>query len=282
MAEAVFSASRFRCPGPDKANGIVMETKITTSDFKELYGKEKLRNDKLAEELEVKVKQLTESSEKLDHALTGIKLAYIETIHRFAAMAESKDEHTGAHIKRLGLYSRELAQEIGMEEEFLHGIYYAAPMHDIGKMGIPDAVLCKQGPLTPQEFDIMKTHTTIGAEILKNSTSSFLIMAEEIALSHHERWDGLGYPQGLKESAIPIAARIVNLADQYDALTSRRPYKNAMNHPKVFKILTAGDGRSQPSHFDPQVLEGFKRMHKRFEEIYESYADYGDAKAIDF
>jgi len=260
-----------------------MENIENKPDYKELYEKEKTLNARLSEELRAKAEEVSEESlKKLDGALMGVKLAYIETIHRFAAMAEYKDEHTGKHIKRIGLYSRELAEEIGMDDEFLHGIYYAAPMHDIGKMGIPDAVLCKQGTLSPEEFNVIKTHSAIGASILKNSISPFLIMAEQIALSHHERRDGSGYPQGLKEDAIPLAARIVNLVDQYDALRSERSYKPALSHPKVFKILTAGDGRTQPRYFDQRVLEGFKRIHRRLEEIYESHAGFGNTEAMDF
>lgn len=197
-----------------------------------------------------------------------IRNGYIETIHRLTLASEYKDEDTGAHIKRISHYTRELAHQLGMDDNFCNAIFYASPMHDIGKVTIPDALLLKQGPLNETEWKIMKSHTTVGAKILEGSDSPYLQMAAEIALCHHERWDGRGYPAGLQGEAIPLTARIMNLADQYDALRSTRPYKPALDHPTVYKILTEGDGRTSPEHFDPDVLAAFRRVADSLNDIF--------------
>jgi len=199
--------------------------------------------------------------------------SYIDTIHRLTRTAEYKDEGTAAHIKRAGYYTSLIAERLGWPKDKTETIFYAAPMHDIGKIGIPSEILLKPGKLNYEEFALMKTHTIIGERILNGSISGILQLAELIAISHHERWDGNGYPNGLKGEAIPIGGRIYNIADQYDALRSIRPYKPAFEHKKTVKIITEGDGRTMPEHFDPQVLDVFKQLEDEFNRIFETHQD---------
>jgi putative two-component system response regulator len=197
--------------------------------------------------------------------------SYLETIFTMTRAAEYKDEDTGAHVKRISYYSRELARMLGLDEEFVDKIFFASPMHDIGKIGIHDHVLLKPGGFTPEEWEVMKGHTSMGAKILGSGKSPYLKMGAEIALNHHERWDGGGYPNGKWDEAIPLAARIMNICDIYDALRSKRPYKPAFDHLKTVDIITRGDGRTQPEHFDPVIIAAFKQNHQSFRDIFETH-----------
>jgi putative two-component system response regulator len=196
---------------------------------------------------------------------------YLETIFTMTRAAEHRDEDTGAHLQRISYYSRELARMLALDEELIDKIFFASPMHDIGKIGIHDHVLLKTGSLTPNEWEVMKGHASMGEKILGNSKSPYLKMGAEIARNHHERWDGGGYPNGKRGEAIPLSARIMNICDIYDALRSKRPYKPAFDHQKTVDIITRGDGRTQPEHFDPIIFAAFKQNHQSFRDIFEAH-----------
>ena len=196
--------------------------------------------------------------------------SFVEAIFTLMRAAEHRDDETGAHVKRISHYTKMLSEELGMPPEFCDQIFYASPMHDIGKIGIPDNILLKPGGFEPVEWETMKNHAAIGAKILEGNSSPYLQMGYEIALGHHERWDGGGYPRGIKGEANPLSARMMQLADVYDALRSKRPYKPAFTHEKSLGIISHGDGRTAPSHFDPAVLAAFIKRADDCAEIFAS------------
>ena len=222
----------------------------------------------LEEKVQLRTEELQKSLHELDGANQKIKVGFIETIYRLTVTAEYRDEETGSHIRRIGHYSRLLAKELGLAPEKAEAIFHGSPMHDLGKVGIPDNILRKPGSLTSEEYEIMKTHTTIGSIILYGSSSEYLKAAEKIALTHHEKWDGSGYPAGLKGEAIPMEGRIVNMADIYDALRSKRPYKPGFDHETAYRIIIEGDQKTRPEHFAPVVLETFKKSAHEFARIF--------------
>lgn len=195
-----------------------------------------------------------------EDAHTELQKSYIDSIHRLVMASEFKDEDTGDHIVRIGQYCTLIAEKIGLSQEFIDTIHYSAPMHDLGKIGIPDKILLKPGKLTRDEFEIMKTHSRIGAKLLSESNSKILQMAQEIALYHHEKYNGKGYPEGLKGTEIPISGRIVAISDTFDALTSKRPYKDPYPPEVVFDILKKERGE----HFDPMILDCFIENFENF------------------
>ena len=199
--------------------------------------------------------------------------SFLETIFNMTRAAEFKDEDTGAHVVRISYYSRELARNLGGDDDFVERIFFSSPMHDIGKIGIPDHILLKPGPLLADEWEVMKSHVPIGVKILGNSKSPYLKMGAEIILNHHERWDGGGYPSGKRGEAIPFAARIMNICDIYDALRSKRPYKPALSHIEVMDILMNGDNRTRVEHFDHVILTTFIKNQLTFCEIFDKFTE---------
>jgi HD-GYP domain-containing protein (c-di-GMP phosphodiesterase class II) len=205
------------------------------------------------------------------------------TIVVLASLVETRDNETGNHIRRTQYYVRALARQLQSHPAFadylvehqIDILFKSAPLHDIGKVGIPDSILLKPGKLDPEEFEIMKTHTTLGYNAIENAekqlgmTVEFLACAKEIALSHQEKWDGSGYPRKLVGNAIPISARLMAVADVYDALTSRRVYKDAMGHDQAIEIIIEGRGR----HFDPDVVDAFAEITDEFKDIAGRYSD---------
>jgi putative two-component system response regulator len=208
--------------------------------------------------------------ERVRQRTTDLLESYHETIFTMIRAAEYRDTDTGGHVRRIGHYCAALSDTLGCDRSFRDMIVFASPMHDIGKLGIPDHILRKAGGFAPDEWEIMKGHTVQGAHILGNSKSPYLTMGAEIALSHHERWDGGGYPGGLMGSSIPLSARIMKICDVYDALRSRRPYKPPFDNERTVDIITQGDGRTHPKHFDPDILEAFQTHHESFRDIFDT------------
>ena len=223
---------------------------------------ERLSRDSLKAEVEAKTLEVRK-------LLTSLERAYAESLDCLADAAEYKDPETGQHIRRMGAYARFLSGRLGWSEKRRDIIALAAPLHDVGKIGTPDAVLLKPGKLTPEEVVVMKRHAEIGYRVLSRSQHPVMKCAANIAWAHHERWDGGGYPRGLKGTDIPSEARIVMFGDVYDALRSERPYKPAFDHDRAVRIILDGDGRTEPEHFDPELLQIFRAHADKFARIFE-------------
>lgn len=230
---------------------------VTTSDMKEVRQNalEGGATDFLAKPVDpAETRARIQNLLKLRRAQRQLReVAAQDLVIRLSHIAESRDPETGKHIERMAFYAQIIATKLGLGPEIEERIFLAAPMHDIGKVAIPDHILLKPGKLTPEEFDIMKTHAARGADFLQGSELPLLQMAHDIALGHHEKYDGSGYPSGLAGDAIPMAARIVAVADVFDALTSSRPYKPAWEIERALDFMRAQRGM----HFDPQVLDAF-------------------------
>ena len=202
-----------------------------------------------------------------------LEQAHYESLLRLTRAMRYKDDESAAHLERLRHYTEIIAQHLGLSDQETNFIAAAAPMHDVGKIGVPDVILLKKGPLDGEEWKMMKNHAALGASLLKGTHSPLLELAGQIALTHHERWDGSGYPQGLQGKEIPLSGRIVMLADQYDALRSARPYKPAFTHEHTYDIILNGDGRTFPQHFEPRLLDVFQDVHPKLRTIYDQLCD---------
>jgi putative two-component system response regulator len=201
--------------------------------------------------------------------LDELRESRLEIVQRLGRAAEYKDTETGYHVLRMSHYAAILARVIGQHPDWVDDLLAAAPMHDIGKIGIPDSILTKPGKLTPEEWVVMQTHPVIGAEIIGQHSDSMLRMAYKAAMTHHEKWNGTGYPRGLKGEEIPLEGRLVAVADVFDALTSARPYKRPWSNEEAAAFITSEAGH----HFDPHVVEAFVRALPELLEVQKLYAD---------
>lgn len=216
-----------------------------------------------ADQMETIISDLGRMYHERNEALQEVARAHHEALFRLAMAAEYKDDDTGVHIVRIGFLAEALARHLGQSRAYATLLRKAAPMHDIGKIGIPDNVLKKPGKLDPAEREIMNQHPAIGADILGKSRIALFQMASEIALAHHERWDGKGYPSGLAGEDIPLSGRIVTVVDFYDALTMDRVYREAFSNDKALEMLLAERGRA----FDPSVVDCFMEHNASLEAL---------------
>jgi two-component system response regulator RpfG len=206
---------------------------------------------------------------QVDKSVAEIHERELETLAKLAKAGEFRDRTTGNHLTRMARYSALIGTNLGLSPETVHVLEIAAPMHDIGKIGIPDSILLKEGPLTREQDEMMRSHPRIGYDILKGSPSKYLSMGALIALGHHEKFDGSGYPNGLHGEDIPIVARIVAVADVFDALVSKRPYKHAWTIEEGLTYLESQKGK----HFDPRCVEGFMAAVERVREVQKELRD---------
>jgi putative two-component system response regulator len=231
---------------------------------------DQLRNHKrnLEDTVARRTADLRNALEEVTRAQRLVQEGHLDTIRRLTIAAEYKDHDTAGHIERIGRYSEVLGHAMHLAPGTVDLLLHAAPMHDVGKIGIPDHILLKPGPFEGDERAIMNTHTTIGAQILAGSTSPVIQMGERVALAHHERWDGGGYPKGLSREEIPIEARVCAVVDFYDALTMDRPYRKAVPRDEVVRMILQAAG----THFDPSVVEIFVDVRADIEEIHAEYS----------
>lgn len=250
--------------------GITLFNRLLGREFERALMVERISNQNV--KLQSRSRKLAEQRAHIARLQTETEDAFQLSIGLLARAAEIHDEGTGNHIVRVNEYSHFLARLLGMTEEFCAEIRYSAQLHDVGKMAVDSAVMKKHGHLTARDRLEMNRHTVYGHRIL--AASDRLHMAAEIALNHHEKWDGTGYPAGKKGEQIPIAARIVQLADVYDALRSARVYKSALSHARACQILLKGDERIDPEgHFDPRLRALFAKHHRGMDRIWRQFAD---------
>jgi len=255
---------------------IYKQEKAKRKELEEAYrllAEEKKALHREKKQLLAYAKDFRELYQEQQQTLLQIKAANLETIYCLSNAAEHRDSDTGDHLQRMSHYSMLIAKTLGWSDERAERLKHASPMHDIGKIGINDAILFKPGHYTDDEFEIMKRHTTIGYQILKDSGSELLQLGAGIAWTHHEKYDGSGYPRQLKGYAIPIEGRIVAIADVYDALRTVRVYKPAFTRTKALAIMAKGDG----FHFDPVVFDAFMSSLEQIETFQATLGKESDA-----
>ncbi len=230
---------------------------------------DQLRRSKatLEDTVDQRTRELRDALEEVTRAQREIQGAHLDTIRRLTLAAEYKDHDTAGHIERIGRYSQVVGMAMHLQPGLVDLLLHAAPMHDVGKLGIPDHILLKPGPLDEEERAIMNTHTTIGGQILSGSTSPVIQMGERVALTHHEKWNGGGYPNGLSTEQIPIEARICSVVDFFDALTMDRPYRKAVPNDEVVEMILEESGKS----FDPAIVDIFLQVRPDLEAIQAEY-----------
>ena len=215
--------------------------------------------------------EVRKRTKELNAAHEELRNASLDTIYRLSRAAEYKDQDTSVHLQRMSNYAAAISRKTGKDNGESEAMLYSSPMHDIGKLGVPDRILLKPGKLDSDEWEIMKKHTTFGGQILEKSESAFIRLGYSIALTHHEKWDGTGYPCGLKGEKIPIEGRIAAIADVFDAATTRRPYKEPYSNEKAFSIIKEGSG----NHFDPELVVAFFKIREEIIEIQNRYKHDG-------
>ncbi len=252
---------------------------VSLLKMKEIQDTIKRHKSELEEKVQQRTTALRKSLDEMVYAQRNTYEAYLDTIRRLAIAAEYRDEGTAAHIMRMSNYAAALAKGLKFPPGKIEIVLHASPMHDVGKIGIPDGILLKKGTLEDKEWEIMRRHTTIGSRILKESNSDFLKAGEVIAASHHEKWDGSGYPNGLKGEEIPQLGRICAVADVFDALTTKRPYKEAFSNEAAFDIIKKGRG----THFDPEVVDIFFEKIEEIINIQNTFQDGNvETESLDF
>ena len=245
-----------------------------------LWADYRAQRRRLEETVDARTADLRRALDELSRAHDEVRRSWIETVERLAAAAEFKDPETGEHLERMSHYSELLGHLAGLEPERCRLLRMAAPMHDVGKVGVPDSVVLKSGPYDADDREAMRSHPEIGHALLAGSGSELLETAAVVALTHHERWDGTGYPRGLSGTDIPLVGRIVAIADVFDALTTRRRYKPAMSFEEARGLMSIEAGR----HFDPDLVERFfsaeqaiRSVMTRFRDPHRANPDVGGA-----
>ena len=265
---------------PDNSPDISQMDKYA-DDLTKIYKSEKEKRKELEAshlQLEKFADDLVKSVLELQSTNQELQEAYLDTVHRLVLAAEYKDEETGDHIVRMSRYSALIAEKMGLPDKEIKSIMAAAPMHDIGKIGIADNILLKPARLTEQEFETMRFHTNIGAKILADAKAEILRMGQRIAISHHEKWNGQGYPVGSVGEKIPLEGRITGLADVFDALTSKRPYKD----PYPVEVAVDIIRKERGEHFAPDIVDVFLENINKIIKIKTEVDSIGNVSLADF